>query len=227
MGTQSDKIHDHGNEPVQKWSPPSMGGSSKNIIKNQLQNNGSDSQQSAAIPTAEEIEKWQQEARREGYQDGLEQARQEIEAAKKRLQELIDFIQKPLQSINEEVEQQLHLLAVTLAQQLVRREIRSDPGEIIGLIRESLQLLPASTRKVSIYLHPEDAELVRSILQLDQHEEEQTWKLYEDATITRGGCQIKADKSVINATLERRLQSLAASVLGDERLEDQDERATD
>ena len=73
-------------------------------------------------------------------------------------------------------------------------------------------MLPASTRKVSIYLHPEDAELVRNTLQLDQHEEEQTWKLYEDATITRGGCQIKADKSVINATLERRLQALAASV---------------
>ena len=227
MGTQSDKFRGHEAGAAQKWSPPSMGGSSNNIIKNQLQNKQPDSHQSAAIPTAEEIEKWQQEARREGYQDGLQQAQQETEAVKKHLQDLIDFIQQPLRSINEEVEQQLHLLAVTLAQQLVRREIRNDPGEIIGLIRESLQLLPASTRKVSIYLHPDDAELVRNTLQLDQHEEEQTWKLYEDATITRGGCQIKADKSLINATLERRLQALAASVLGDERLEDQDEPATD
>ena len=63
MGTQSDKTEHHATGPVQKWLPPSMGGSSNNIIKNQLQHKKNDGHQSAAIPTAEEMEKWQQEAR--------------------------------------------------------------------------------------------------------------------------------------------------------------------
>jgi len=51
----------------------------------------------------------------------------------------------------------------------------------------------------------------------------------EDPMITRGGCEIKSDQSTINATLENRLQALAASVLGGERIEDrqQDDASTD
>ena len=137
------------------------------------------------------------------------------------------FFEHPLQSLNEEVEQQLNQLVVTLAQQLVRREIKAEPGEIIGLIREAVQLLPASARRISIFLNPEDAELVRKTLQLDKNEDEQSWRLIEDPMITRGGCEIKSDKSVISATLENRLQALAATVLGGERAEDQENEQPD
>ena len=47
----------------------------------------------------------------------------------KRLQKLIDFFEHPLKSLNEEVEQQLNLVVVTLAQQLVRRELKIEPSE--------------------------------------------------------------------------------------------------
>ncbi len=204
-----------------------MDGSSDQVIKHQLHPGSQEAESRPGMPTAEEIEGWQQEARQEGYDDGLRQAQQETNELKQRLLQLINFLEAPLQAMNEEVEEQLHQLAVTLAQQLVRREIRNDPGEIIGLIRESLPLLPANSRNIRVHLHPEDAELLRSTLQMDQHEEEQSWQLLEDPTITRGGCQIKADKSVINLTLEKRLQALAASVLGDERLEEQDEPGPD
>ncbi|MDJ0833260.1 MAG: flagellar assembly protein FliH [Gammaproteobacteria bacterium] len=227
MGSQSQKIPKQDAGSAQKWNPPSMDGASDQVFKHQLASANQEAEQRAGMPTAEEMERWQQEARKEGYADGLKQAQAETDGIKQRLLQLINFLEAPLQAMNEEVEQQLHQLAVTLAQQLVRREIRSDPGEIIGLIRESLQLLPANSRKIRVHLHPDDAELLRNTLQMDQHEEEQSWQLLEDPTITRGGCQIKADKSVINLTLEKRLQALAASVLGDERLEEQDEPGTD
>ncbi|NNE64717.1 MAG: flagellar assembly protein FliH, partial [Gammaproteobacteria bacterium] len=51
-------------------------------------------------------------------------------------------------------------------------------------------------------------------------DEEQSWKLVEDPIITRGGCEIKTETSVINATLENRLSELAAAVLGGERARD-------
>ncbi len=227
MGSQSEKIPKQDAGSAQRWCPPSMDGSSDQVIKHQLQTAKAGVDSRPGMPTAEEIERWQQEARQEGYDDGLRQAQQQTNELKQRLLGLINFFEAPLQAMNEEVEEQLHLLAVTLAQQLVRREIRNDPGEIIGLIRESLPLLPANSRRIKIHLHPDDAGLLRNTLQMDQHEEEQSWQLLEDPTITRGGCQIKADKSVINLTLEKRLQALAASVLGDERLEDQDEPGTD
>lgn len=174
----------------------------------------------ASIPTVEDIDQWRQQAEAEGFQQGLEHAQQEAELLQRRLLQLIDFFEHPLQSLNEDIEHQLTQLAVTLAQQLVRRELKVEPGEIIGLIRDSVQLLPGNTRSISIVLHPEDAKLVRNALSLESGDEGHSWKLVEDPMITRGGCEIKAPPSAINATLESRLSALAASVLGGEREQD-------
>ncbi|MCK4707498.1 MAG: flagellar assembly protein FliH [Gammaproteobacteria bacterium] len=213
---------------IEKWNPPVMGSSNNQLFETEKEcdRNKQESErevETAPIPTAEEIEKWHTEAREEGYQQGLKSAEQEIAQQKKQILELINFFEQPLQFLNAEVEQQLNLLAVTLAQQLVRREIRAEPGEIIAVIRESVKMLPVNSRKIKIFLHPEDAEIVRNTLQLDELDEEQSWKLVEDPMITRGGCEIKSEQSTINVTLENRLQALAASILGGERIEDQEE----
>lgn len=218
------------NAGFQKWQVPSMSPKSAKVVRHEPDKAEEVPEPAPEIPTAEEIENWHKQAQEEGhkqgydegYQQGLQQALQESEDHKQRLSELLEFLEAPLQSLNEEVEQQLTLLAVTLAQQLVKREIRAEPGEIIGVIRESVQLLPATSRRIRIILNPEDAELVRNTLQLDEHEDGPSWKLIEDPMISRGGCEIKSDQSVINATLENRLQALAASVLGGDRMEDQD-----
>ena len=220
---------------VEKWCLPNMGSGSNQVFKpekdaqqTELKEGSVDEIESPDIPTAEDIEAWHKEAHeegyKEGYKEGLKQAETEIAAQKQQLLEVIKFFEQPLQYLNEEVEQQLNLLAVTLAQQLVRREIRAEPGEIIALIKESVKMLPVNSRKIRIYLHPEDADLVRMTLQLDEHDEDQNWKLMEDPMITRGGCEIKSDQSSINVTLENRLQALAASVLGGERVEDRSDR---
>ena len=211
---------------VEKWDLPSVNSPSSRVFRNEDEKPEKEKDEPHQL-TVEQLESIRQQAEDEGYQQGLLKAKQETAELQQRLHDLINFFESPLQALNEEVEQQLSLLAVTLAQQLVRREIREEPGEIIGVIRESVQLLPANSRKIRISLNPEDADLVRSSLQLDEHDEELSWKLIEDPMISRGGCEIKADKSVINATLENRLQSLAASVLGGDRLEDQDATSSD
>ncbi|MEM7563251.1 MAG: flagellar assembly protein FliH [Pseudomonadota bacterium] len=194
---------------VTKWQAPVMDGDPNQVVRHRKE-------PAASIPTANEIESWRLQAEEEGFQQGMAKANEQAE----RLRELIEFLEHPLQSLNEDIENQLTQLAVTLAQQLVRRELKVEPGEIVGLIRDSVRLLPGNTRNISIQLHPEDAALVRNALSLESSEDEPSWKLIEDPMITRGGCQIKAPPSTINATLESRLSALAASVLGGEREQD-------
>jgi len=228
MSTGIQKATPEKDSKVEKWNPPSMGSGNSRVFRTEKskaqqakQSAAEIDQNSAPIPTAKDIESWHKEAHEEGYQQGLKKAQKEIAEQKKQLLDIIHFFEQPLQYLNEEVEQQLNLLAVTLAQQLVRREIRAEPGEIVAVIRESVKMLPISTRRIKIFLHPEDAEIVKKALQLDELDDEQSWKLREDPMITRGGCEIKSDQSIINATLENRLQALAASILGGEREEDQ------
>lgn len=198
---------------VEKWRAPVMEADPSRVMRHR-------EEEGASIPTVDDIDQWRQQAEEEGFQQGLIRAQQEAEELQRRLLQLIDFFEHPLQSLNEDIEHQLTQLAVTLAQQLVRRELKVEPGEIIGLIRDSVQLLPGNTRNISILLNPEDARLVRNALSMENSDEEHSWTLVEDPMITRGGCQINAPPSSINATLENRLSELAASVLGGERERD-------
>ncbi len=198
---------------VEKWRAPVMDADPSRVVRYREQHE-------ASIPTANDIDQWRAQAEEEGYQQGLVRAQQETRELQQQLLHLIDFFEHPLQALNEDIEHQLTQLAVTLAQQLVRRELKVEPGEIIGLIRDSVQLLPGMQRNISIVLHPEDAQLVRNALSIETSDEEHNWKLVEDPMITRGGCEINAPPSAINATLENRLSELAASVLGGEREQD-------
>ena len=198
---------------VEKWRAPVMESDPSRVIRYREENE-------ASIPTARDIDQWRAQAEEEGFQQGLLRAQQQAQELQQRLLQLIEFFEHPLQALNEDIEHQLTQLAVTLAQQLVRRELKLEPGEIIGLIRDSVQLLPGNTRNISIKLHPDDARLVRNALSMESGNEEHSWKLIEDPMITRGGCEVNAPPSTINATLENRLSALAASVLGGEREQD-------
>ena len=198
---------------VEKWRAPVMETDPSRVIRYREEHE-------ASIPTARDIDQWRAQAEEEGFQQGQLRAQQQAQELQQRLLQLIEFFEHPLQALNEDIEHQLTQLAVTLAQQLVRRELKLEPGEIIGLIRDSVKLLPGNTRNISIMLHPEDARLVRNALSLESGNEEHSWKLIEDPMITRGGCEVSAPPSSINATLENRLSALAASVLGGEREQD-------
>ena len=198
---------------VEKWRAPVMESDPSRVIRHREEHE-------ASIPTAKDIDQWRAQAEEEGFQQGQLRAQHQAQELQQRLLLLIEFFEHPLQALNEDIEHQLTQLAVTLAQQLVRRELKLEPGEIIGLIRDSVKLLPGNTRNISIMLHPEDARLVRNALSMESGNEEHSWKLIEDPMITRGGCEVSAPPSSINATLENRLSALAASVLGGEREQD-------
>ena len=54
----------------------------------------------------------------------------------------------------QEVERELLTLAMALARQIVRRELKTDPTQIIGIIREAIAALPVAAREVRVHLHP-------------------------------------------------------------------------
>ncbi len=204
------------NQAISRWPIPSVDAGGATVMRYHHKNT---EQEDAKKPGAsdEELERLRQQAEQQGYQQGLQKAQQESAEQLQRLRALVEFFEHPLEALNEEIERQLAQVAVSLAQQLVRRELRTDPGEIVGLIRDSIKLLPANSRNITLRLHPEDAHIVREAFSLEPREDEPTWKLVEDPAISRGGCEIKASPSEINLTLEHRLSALAASVLGGER----------
>jgi flagellar assembly protein FliH len=163
-----------------------------------------------------------QEGEARGYEAGLAKAQAETQGLLdslseriKQLDAILQLLGRPLQQLDAQIEKELLHLALTVGKQLARRELRVDPAQVIGIIRESLDQLPAAARELRVHLHPEDATTVRERLSMPTNE--RAWTIVEDPTLTRGGCVIRTETSQIDVRLESRINAIIANVLGEER----------
>jgi len=187
------------------------------------------------LVTAAQIEAIQQQAYAEGYAQGYEvgieqghkdgfdagHAKLEAELKKKvqRLDSVLTFLSDPLADMDEQLVGQIVDMSVLISRQIIRRELHTDSGQIIAVVREATAALPVSSRDIQIFLNPEDAVLVSEVFSInDAHE--QKWKLVEDPALTRGGCRIISENSKIDATVEHRINQVVATLLGGEREDD-------
>ena len=166
--------------------------------------------------TARQLEELYENARTQGFAAGqreaLEAGQRELAARVMELDAILRTLSRPLADLDDTVEQNFVTLAMTLARHIVRREIRTDPGQVLGAVREAMGILPLAVRNVRLHLHPEDAALVRDTLCLTVGE--RTWELVEDPVVSRGGCRVSSDSSQIDATVEARLNAVFAAVFG-------------
>jgi flagellar assembly protein FliH len=188
--------------PAERWTVPALDGSS-----------------GPGYLTAGRLEALQKEAYDEAWQQGLAEGiaagREEVSKRAERFDALLGRLAEPFDELDETVEKQLVELAMTVVQQLFRRELRQDPGHIVGVVREALRLLPVASRSVRVRLHPEDAAFVRE--SLPPSEGERAWTIVEDPMIERGGCKVVTEQSQIDAQAESRLKAVIASIVDERR----------
>ena len=173
-------------------------------------------------PTAGELEKLQQqtvqEASKRGYEEGfakgLKASESQVAQQVASLKSVVQSLASPFEEFDERVENEIVALAIQISKQLIRRELKVDSGQVVGVVKEALKALPSSSQNIQLFLHPDDADLVKSAFSLD---DETRWKVVEDPVITRGGCRVSTDASTIDATIENRLLAIIAQALGDER----------
>ena len=226
---------------MRRWEAPDVGteNAQKNSqIKTKHSSGSNQPIETTDLLTVEEIESMQdqaylesfQQGEKKGYEAGYEKGHAEglkngydenlklLSQQSEQLNSLMESLSEPFKELDEQVEQELVKLAMSVAAQIIRREIKTDPGQVIGAVREAISALPSSSRKITLHLHPEDAVLVRSALALD--EMSPAWEIIEEPLITRGGCKVDTETSRIDATVENRLAQIIANVLGDQREQD-------
>lgn len=168
--------------------------------------------------TAEQIEAIQKAAYQEGFEQGHKEglAKGEAEARKnaQRIAQIAQGLSKPLQELDEQLEHELVDLALAIGRELVRRELAARPEQVVDVVREAVGLLPSSSSSIRIFLHPEDAKLVREALSLSE-DESRDWRIIEDPVLARGGCRVETDRSRIDATLEKRLETVITELFGE------------
>jgi len=155
--------------------------------------------------TVEELEAIQQQAFEEGRQQGFEKGMTEAAARARQLESIFNFLQRPLDEMDQQVEHQLADLAVVLARSLLKKESSLDARHIDQLVHESIEYLPVKARDIRVRLNPADIALLNQA-DIDIHE--QNWNCISDPSVSVGGCLIESDTSHVDASVETRVQQL-------------------
>lgn len=152
------------------------------------------------LPTAEDIERIHEEARKDGYAAGYEEgtARGRIEAMQ--FHGLVESLENAMTRLDQEVADEILALATELARQMVRQTLVVRPESVVDLIREALLQLPQA--HALIHINPEDLAMTKEYL--GEQLSHAGHRLVDDVTITRGGVRIEAAGSQIDATVQTR-----------------------
>jgi flagellar assembly protein FliH len=179
---------------------------------------------SPGLMTAEQIERIQNQAFKEAYEAGFAKGvaagKDEIVRNGQLLDDLLQALAQPFEKLDDDVVQQVVSLSTAISRQLVRRELKIDASQIVGVVQEALSVLPVGSRSVKVCLHPDDVIVMRETF--SRAETERNWELLGDPGLSRGDCRILTETSRIDATLEKRLAAIASQLLGGEREADKE-----
>ena len=148
----------------------------------------------------QELERLREEARREGYNAGYAAGQVAAQEEAGRLARAAASLDEALAEFDQQVADELLALAMEIARQVVRDEISARPDVIVKVVYEALSQLPH--QHATIFLHPDDASLVRSYagdaLTHAGH------RLLEDVRLNRGDCVLESGSSQSDASLATR-----------------------
>lgn len=162
------------------------------------------------LPTAEDIERIHTEAHEAGYAAGYEEGVAQARAEGERMSQILESLDTAMQGLNQEVAEQLLNLGLEIARQVTRASIKARPELLLPLIREALAALPVSHGHPSLFLHPEDATLVRT--QMGDQIANSGWRVVEDRELDRGDCRIQAGASDVDATVATRWKRVLEAI---------------
>lgn len=162
--------------------------------------------------SAERLREAQDEAHARGLAEGLAQARAEMQAERERESELLRHLAIELRALGEDPDrffEPLRRLALHIAEQLVRSELRTSGHAIAQIVRQCLEALDAPSAKVVILLNPEDAALLEAMAPAFL----EGLRLQPDPVLTRGSVRLRVDDTVLEDLIENRLEALVQPLM--------------
>jgi flagellar assembly protein FliH len=165
--------------------------------------------------SAEELAALRHRAQEEGYAQGLKkglhQAEAQVHAKVAELDRVLTTLSAPLDELDQSVEHELVLLALTVAKQIVRREVSVERDLVRQAVRQGVALLPAAQRRVRLHLSPADAGEINDYL--NRVHADHDWEVVEDAALSPGGCRLETESSEIDLSVERRIADVVHATL--------------
>lgn len=154
--------------------------------------------------TEKKCKELRETARKEGFQEGLEQFNEHIIALEEKKRQLYH-----------ETQRLIIPLALKAAKKVVAQELKLHADIIVEIVKQTLKPV-LQNHRIKIFVNKEDRaalesnkDSIKSIL-----EQVETLSIEDRPDIERGGCIIETESGIINATLDNQWKALEAAFQG-------------
>jgi flagellar assembly protein FliH len=202
----------------QRWELAAV----EDLPPTQEQEGGDGIRPGLSFPTAEELERIQQSAWREGRELGMKEGREAGfaegrragEAHVQRLSRLADAMEVERLLQDKVVAEEILNLALGIAQQVLRTRLAAKRGVVIEAMRQAFSSLPSLASHLRVVVNPADAEDVRAWLS-NEHGHV-ACKVVEDAELGRGSFRFENDHSILHGELSARWREVVSCLGADQ-----------
>ena len=158
----------------------------------------------------EEAQSIKEAAVKEGYEEGLNQAKADIEDFKNTLtsflnakQEIFDYVSPYIMEIS-----------IDIAKKIIKKELEQDPSIILENIAEVLKGLSKEETKITLKVNPSQVSLLKTEIPSVMSNAGLDAKILivSDDTIMEGGCMVTSSNGVVDATIETQLSIISEAL---------------
>ncbi|MGC8490334.1 MAG: FliH/SctL family protein [Syntrophobacteraceae bacterium] len=167
-----------------------------------------------------ELERKTQEIERDAYgkgfaqgeKDGVDYGQKSVQVVSAQLERIARNLETLPTRVLNDYREWLIGASITIARQIVKREISTTPEIVADLTGELLEEI-GQHGTLTVYLNPGDLELVEKKAGIAPQTEGKNFVLRADAKLERGGCRVESAIRLIDASIETMFERLEKELL--------------
>jgi flagellar assembly protein FliH len=167
-----------------------------------------------------EIERRTQEIEREAYNQGFAQGEKDgLDYGQKSLQVIVAQIERTLRNMQalpakilQDYRDWLIRKSIAIARQIVNREIQTSPEIVADTVKALIEEVEEHPT-LTVYLNPNDLELLEKRAGLTPEPDGKYFALKEDKDLDRGGCRIESAIQLLDASMGGLFENLEKRLL--------------
>lgn len=151
----------------------------------------------------EEANAIKEAAAKEGYQQGLQEIRNDIELVKEAIEVFFNAKQEVYDSIAPDILE----ISLDIAKKIIKREMTEDPQILLENIKDIMKGLSKEETKITLTVNPAQAAILKQNVPevMQSVGLEAKIIIIPDETVMEGGCVLTTTNGVIDATIESQL----------------------
>ena len=181
---------------VNPWSPPNLG--------------------ETETVTVASIRSTLESARQKGYDEGFERGHAEgvakAQAITADIEQLLTAMVEPFAKQEETLFREQCLVISRIATAVIERELQLEPATIEQALSSALEVVKNEPQPLEIEVNASDLERLETVA--PDLLQGKFWQAETDHDLMPGGCRIKVGDSIIDASIEARLQAAIREALG-------------